>query len=225
MRQLFVIFTLVLSGCGSPTGVKPIAPTTEKQDRQLKAKLDDEVAVRAWKAKAMTDLAAMGKKHNAVADWNKQLRTSAGKDRSIYTIEIQDSLISASSRPILFVGHVADVLRKGDICFLHATHLPFFEDNEEEIGMPQINFILECPRELATRIIQESRNTTEPYASMRFAIVGLITHVDKRESGVEVHVDARFNGGDGTANAQASGMETVIATGRCLDAIFLGVEP
>lgn len=146
-------------------------------------------------------------KHNAVADWRKSL---GKKKRSlfdhIYTIEIQDALIKTDGRPILFFGGANDIVRKDD------KYTVYFNNWLGSLIGADVHFILECTPDQINKIMSQSTDFFGNYA-----VISQIREVKK----VRFQLTAQSLDSE-EVDVDFAPSNVFMATGRCLDLVFVG---
>ena len=114
----------------------------------------------------------------------------------LFTVDVEDCLIRPDGRPILFLGFVKDVQRRGDKYLIHV-------DSEA----PPIHCLLECGAAQIVKI----RSKTDA-VSPHFAVVAKIASVARPFLKVSPTKTE-----DGEAEITVDSPETFVASGVCLD--------
>ncbi len=119
---------------------------------------------------SLRDLAA---KHQARLDWQRAL-TPRGEFRNIYTLDLQDALITDPPQTVVFVASLLDVARRQNgylttFSFYHIEDLPDGDEFEYAVVL-----VLTCEAPAAARLTEKS---TAGAASLdMFRRVGRLTH-------------------------------------------------
>lgn len=171
---------------------RAIERKAKEEDSQRRR--EDEVAVEATTEE-------FAKRYSADKNWTEVINSALPKDKdhdtvTMFTLEIQNAMMGNS--PIVFSARIADVFKRADEYYLTAyLFLPVDIDSRDNV--PVIEFELECPRDMALQLIQESK--THPVdedwdiVSVNI-IVASISDVARQASenkdiSVSLHVDGR----------------------------------
>jgi len=169
----------------------------EKQELETEKRLQVE--------KSITDIIT---KHNAVTEWkhgfDKKGLASFGE---IYTIEVEEVLIRADDRPIMFFANVEDVVKEAN------RYLVYFHNRFDFLLRADIHFVLDCTQDQVNEIILSPR---APFES-NYAVIAKVSSIEK----CIVRVRTEDNGRVGLSSPIFTS-NVFVATGRCLDLLFVG---
>ena len=141
-------------------------------------------------------------KYNAVSDWSELLSKKSATS-PILTMEIEDALLRKDNRPILLRVTLDDVERKEN------KYLAYFSA-DFSVDFTSLKFILDCNDEQIKKITQRQLRLSDEYA--------VIAEIQKiRKITFESAVEDKDGEESGTYI-----MDTLIATGKCLDLLFSG---
>ena len=218
------LFT-ALSGCGTAD----TSPTKNAADlakgKKAKAKDAGALALREWKKTVASTVATLATKHNGIAYLPKRRADADDVEHKVYTIELQDALIRDDRRPVVAVVTVDDVLSKDGKTYINLLQTTGLE------------FLLSCPRDFAQRVIQESRKVMsgrdkEDFHPLpRFAVVAVISRVERSEANTSLNVTTNVTTAEdlpdavNETDAKAVVDPYAVATGQCLELVFLGWKP
>jgi hypothetical protein len=156
----------------------------------------EEAKWRAKRKEVEDAIATFAARYNAVADWQKSLR-SQNPGGTIYTAQVAPVLVRSDARPMLFLASVRDVVKEeGRFVLLF--------DGRVSLGS---RFLLRLDASTDEANLAMSHRRNDP--ADRFAVVATITSVDS--STMAVHDEA------GTEQKPVSQ-----ASGRCVDLMPIG---
>jgi len=164
--------------------------------------------VKLQREKVVSDLA---KKYNALIDWDK--------DKIIYTVQLQQSFLN--DKPVLAVGYVDDVYIKDDQFYVRFANSMSVEElkNYGIVLRPEINFILRCDSVQVSRVFSNLQGNSYPeFNKPMYAFVALIGDVTKPVLKIDGSVS------DNTVELSYEPPQTFIATGDCIDLVYVGQE-
>jgi hypothetical protein len=157
-------------------------------------------------------------KYNAITDWDKGI---------LYTIQLQD--IFLSDRLVMVVGYINDVYKKDGqfyIRFIKSMSMRDFKDGAT-FGLtnePEVNFILKCDSVKVSRIFSNLSNKEIDDLKLGldmpiYAVVAKINDVTKPTLQIDGNVSS-----DNTVEWNYEPPQTFIATGDCIDLVYVGQE-
>lgn len=155
-------------------------------------------ATEANKQKIETAIREMAAKYDAATDWMDSLNSK----KTIYTIDVQNALINANKRPILFRASLEDVSKlQGQ----YVVHLDTW------VGVVQISFQLQCGDGHVHQMLAKSDR--DPWNS--FAVVAQIQDINKPLFRVKAVPSDEYS------ELELESSDTFIALGQCLDFLYI----
>jgi len=190
-------------------------------------------------ARIEENISSLSAKYNAVSDWEDTI-IPRGQFNSVYTIDLQDALISNKNRPVIFLASLLDVSRENGeyIAKFFFFHLSESSDYSEfEYG---VNFVLKCNSTLAERLIALGEHGGTPSMDMTrgrsrlahrlggksffdetdFIVVAKISRVFKPLFSVKASV-IEHESSTPEAYIQLDSGYTFVANGECLELVPL----
>jgi hypothetical protein len=155
--------------------------------------------------KAIIELAD---KYNAVVNWSEPLSKKPFLS-PVFTIEVEDALLRKDNRPVLFLAKVGDVERKENKYLVR-----FFSAGGLEKSSSMFEFILDCSDEQVSKIIQQQIEYGD-----RYAVIAAINKVKKLAFEVTPVIEGY--GEDAYSSIEIDTPDTFVATGRCIDLLFV----
>jgi hypothetical protein len=180
---------------------------TKNESNEQARKETTEQARKETTHKAIIELAD---KHNAVVDWKEPLIKK--HIDSPFTMEIEDALLRKDNRPVLFLATVSDIERKENKYLAHFC----MADLELEC-LSTIVVALDCSDEQVRKITQQQSESRD---LENYAVIAVINKVKKVAFGIKPVVT-----NDGEENCGEIEIDTpniFVATGRCVDLLFIG---
>ncbi len=204
MRKFFQIAAWVIVIGGIIVGWQVYTKNESKIKSTESAR--KEIAHKAIKEITHKAIIELADKYNAVVDWSEPLSKIMSP---VYTVEIENALLLKDSRPVLFLASVIDIERKEN-----AYMVRFSNDFGED---PQIEFALNCSDEQVRKITQQQSESRE---WENYAVIAVINKVKK----VRFNFVAITEGSEDSysASIRLENSDTFIATGHCLDLVFVG---
>lgn len=193
-----LVFILVVLALGA-WGVTKIITSRRVESERKGA--EREKTVRIEQA-----ISAMVAKHRAASDWKNGL-DEAYLAGCVYSVEVERALVR-SDQPVLVLGSIDDVSRKGDGYIVHMSDM--FSSG------PDVRFLLECDPEHVKAILDQPRESYVRFMR-RFAAIAVITSI--RRPIFEVSAETQGEEGGGVSLGSAN---TFIAVGRLLDILEIG---
>lgn len=176
------------------------------ENNKSKAKVTEQ-AQKETIHKAVIELA---NKHNAVVDWKKPISKKSFMS-PIFTMEIENVLLSKDNRPVLFLAKPKDIERKENAYVVRFTMVRFTNDFGRS---PQIEFALDCSDEQAKKILQQRTEFKD-----RYAIIAVINKVKKMAFEVVPVIEG--SGEDAHSTIEIDTPDTFVAIGCCIDLLFV----
>lgn len=159
---------------------------------------------RKARAEVQARMAELSSKYGADAEWQKPFDKP---DRLFfYTVELQRALIRKDRRPLIFVAMVDDVFVEADGRYVLQARLTVGLDRE-------VHLELRCGEQELRALLDRTPEILE-----EFAVVARIQEVRKPLLQAAAHT-----GGEGsTPEIVLEPSQVLLASGECLDAIYLG---
>jgi len=113
--------------------------------------------------------------YNAVIDWAQSV-----EDGEAYTIELEEALIRADSRPVLLLSEIEDITKKS------GRYSVYFTVEEPSFGsFCEMSFVLHCTPEQVKGIMRHRRDWPQKYAVLaRVSEVKKVSYVFEAEGEV-----------------------------------------
>lgn len=107
--------------------------------------------------------------YNALIDWAQSV-----EDGEAYTIELEEALIRADSRPVLLLGEIEDITKKS------GRYSVYFTVEEPSIGsFCEMSLVLHCTPEQVKEIMQHRHDWPQKYA-----VLARVSEVEKVRLGM-----------------------------------------
>ncbi len=211
MKDLFwkAIFAIVILGIAVWVFSNK---TDEKQSKVKKEKLETKQYI-----ETKNIVSEMIDKHNAITNWDKSFNSSDSISlfaiNSAYSVEVEDALINTTGQPILFFARISDIARKDGNYVIYFSRL-----SGTMLGAyspANITYVLECTALQVDKILKMPRDKFD--FKSNFAVIAQVTEVKKNR----FQLDVVPSGGE-TVDIQFAPSNIFIATGNCLDLVFVG---
>jgi len=187
MRLPAIVFVLI------GTLLLTVCCTSERNNEK-----DEQSKREQQEGNVLRELAA---KYGASLDWRKKVDE---KEKPLpYSVDMEEALIGPGNSRIVFVAYVEDLIKKDNKFF---AELKYSES-------PQILFILECPPELATKLLSRTQRLLD-----RVAVVAIISSVHKPAIKLE---GGSSSNADEPSDVDVTTSSMFLARGVALDLEFL----
>jgi hypothetical protein len=194
------IILFVLVGCNSKKPDEPNEAAQTEKNQQMKARVQE-----------------FSSHYNAVTDWAETL-----SELSPYTVEVQDALIRADSRPVLVLGTVEDVAKESDkyvVRFSNLLNSVFVEELDNLLYLTDIYFVLDCTPEQVKKIMLHRQVSL----SGDCAVIAEISQIKKVEFQLKGYLEDYDSEGYPEVRIDLEpSSNAFIAKGKCIDLLFLG---
>jgi len=213
-QKIKIIIILLIIGTLAYLGYRYLTESTPKE-------VEDTQEAQLKESYRKTVIEEMAKKYDALVDWNKNIH---------YTIQLQDLLVN-SDRPVLFTGSVDDIFMEGE------QHYVRFRSGglwSFEFFGSQVYFVLKCDAEKASEIINKEIEIREMIKnednltdldlydlilSDNYVVVAKIEDVTK-----PILQISAYPIGQEEVELEYKPSDTFIATGTCIDFVYIGNE-
>jgi len=203
--------------------VSGVLSRRQTQAQRRAAKVEEQAEKRVQIKKSLEDMVV---KYNAATEWHRDFdfdQENAGLfGPPIYTIQIEDALVRADKRPVMFVAHVEDVV-KGETEY--SVHFSTADPFGIFLSRPSIRFILHCTHDQVNLIMQNPRDAGL-FERENYAVIAEISGVRKVSLALTAHADSVVPEDeysfevDISTNLEPSNI--FVSFGRCLDLLFVG---
>lgn len=182
------------------------AITPQRQTETVEKKAEDEEHLQIDNS-----VMSMVMKHNAVRDWRRQFHKEDTSLRpALYTVEVEDALIGAGSRPVLLFAMVEDVVRDAN------SYSVSFHNWWDSFFALDIHYVLDCTQDQVDKIMRNPRNITSFPNRNNYAVIARISDIQKCRLTLQGEEDGEIN-----LHPTIVPRNVFIATGRCLDLLFV----
>jgi len=197
MKKLLLvvlILFMVLIGCDSDN---PNETTQSKKERVEE------------KRQTTQQVRELCSKYNAVANWDKDFDDDKFSFYTFYTLDVQEALIRADGRPILFFAGVEDVIKRANKYSVRFfAHYPPTSRS--------LDLILDCTSNQVDKIVSHTPSSSL-FRLDDYAVIAQISEVEKLKFALRAYAQ-----GYDYAEVDVEAPNRFIATGSCLDLIFVG---
>jgi hypothetical protein len=214
--KVFVI-ALVIGGCLFLSAISCKKSETETRAKKHKAKTEKQIQTE----KMLQDLV---KKHSAIVDWRQNIdqKNLGPFSPPIYTIQVEDALVRADDRPVMFIAKIEDIVRRDDkylVNFSVSRMLNMYSN-------PYVRFILHCTQEQVNHIMNNHNGNNESFFLDHYAAIANISGVSKVSLQLTAGAD-RVISHDGEEfdvdiSTSIEPSNIFVATGQCVDLLFVG---
>jgi hypothetical protein len=150
-----------------------------------------------------TSVENMAAKYNAVTNWVKLFdEQHSGR---VFTIDVEEALRPTDGHPVLIVGRIENLTMRNGKYYVNI-------DNRYHPERPKIYYILQCDGDMAKSIRENGRNY-----DARVAVIAAIDAVKMPD--LEARAEA-LNDDEAEIDI-APGTSPFVASGRCLDLLFI----
>jgi len=186
-----IVIALILFGCDSDNS----EDNSEEAARLEKERQNEE------------KIQELCSKYNAVTDWKQRFQKKT-LGQHTYTVEVEDALIRADSRPILFYGVADDIVKETDKYIVYWSGGSYVDATFDRVFGRYFRFVLDCTPSQVEKIMGKSVSFFEHYA-----IIAQISEVEK--------VRFRLYSGESVEEVQLETADAFLAKGKCLDLLFV----
>ena len=185
---------------------------TEKQAAEQAANAEEQKVQAEKLLKIKKSVQNMVTKYDAVTDWQGSLEKDGIEP--IFTVEFQDLLIRKDSRPLVFVAAVEDIVRDSN------NYIAHFHNSYNTLLSADVHFVLDCTPEQVQEIMKQSIDSY-----LNYAVITQISGVRKVNLELTAHAEDIISSDEYSFEVDISSRlepsDTFVATGRCLDLLFV----
>jgi len=196
MKKLLLVVLILfmaLIGCDSDS---PNETTQSKKEKKRAEK----------KRRTTHQVQELCSKYNAVTNWDKDFYDD---NFSFYTLDVQKALIRVDGRPVLIFAGVEDVIKR-----VNKYSVRFFAYYPPTLR--SLDLILDCTSNQVDKIVSHPPSSSL-FRLDDYAVIAQISEVEKLKFALRAYAQ-----GYDYAEVDVEAPNRFIATGSCLDLIFVG---
>ena len=216
----------------------------EKKEKENTGPKSDQVKIVAKKSELLANLekakSSLAERHNAMGNWTDAI-VPRGSWGEVFCIDLQDALVRDDKRPVIFLGSLVDVWREGSTVVARFSFYHVSCEGTDDTLEYGVEFSLRCDAAMAhklltpgnhggktmdianrtSRLLARMPDSSPPYEEDDLLVVARVYQVRRPTFSVSAKA-TQLDGVEPDAHVELDSGRTFLASGECLDLVWLG---